>query len=160
MLTRKGTRQPQERNCSGGSDEKTVKTAVATHGKALQKAQDDEQDRGPDADRLVGRQEADEGRGHPHDDQGHHQHGFTPDFVSVVAAEHATYGTGYETDRVGSEGVQRADKRVGPGEEELAEDQGRCGPVDEKVVPLDDGADEACRYHLLERGSVPYPFSA
>src|SRR5215203_1740248 len=116
---------------------------LAPHGKALQKAQD-----------------AEEGRGHPHDDQGHHQHGFTPDLVPVVAAEHATYGTGYETDRVGSEGVQRAYKRVGPRKEELAEDQGRRGPVDEKVVPLDDGADEARRYHLLERGSVPYPFSA
>ena len=48
-----------------------------------------------------------------------------------------------EADGVGGEGEQGADQRVERGEEQLVEDEGGGGAVEEEVVPLDGGADQA-----------------
>jgi hypothetical protein len=62
---------------------------------------------------------------------------------------------GREAHRVGPERGQRADQRLGVREEQLVEDQrGGCA-VQEEVVPLDRGTDEAGCHDRLERSRLP-----
>jgi hypothetical protein len=103
---------------------------------------------GPDADGVIGRHQPDaEGR-HPHDEQRQDQHGLAPDPVAEVTEDDPAERPGGEPDPVGGQGQEGARGRVGLGEEELVEHQGGGGPVEEEVVPLDGGADEARRHHL------------
>src|SRR6478735_2193123 len=48
-----------------------------------------------------------------------------------------------ESHGIGEEGEKGADERVGPGEEQLVEHQRGSGAVEEEVVPLHRGPDEA-----------------
>ena len=50
---------------------------------------------------------------------------------------------GDEAERIGGERQHGAGQRVGLGEEQLVEHQRRGGAVEEEVVPLDGGADQA-----------------
>jgi hypothetical protein len=95
------------------------------------------------ADGGIGRQQADEEGGDAHHQQGHHQHGLAAQLVAVVAEDDPADGAGDEPGGRGGEGQQRAGKRVGVGEEQLVEDQGRSRAIEEEVVPLQGGADQA-----------------
>jgi hypothetical protein len=53
----------------------------AAGGEALEHAQGDQQDRGPDPDLGVGGQDADQGGGGTHHDEGEDQHGFAAEAV-------------------------------------------------------------------------------
>src|SRR6185436_424615 len=110
-------------------------------GQALDDADDDEQDAGPDADRLVGGQAADEEGRDAHDEQAGDENWFAAEFVTEVAADDAAEGADQEADAQGGEGQQGGGKRVGAGEEVGAEVQGGGGAVADEVVGLDGGPD-------------------
>ena len=110
---------------------------------ALQEPQGDQQDRRPDPDHGVRRQQADRERGDAHQQQRDHQDVLAAELVAVVPEDHAAERPGDEPDRVRREGQQRADQRVEAREEQLVEDQRRGRAVDEEVVPLQRGADQA-----------------
>jgi hypothetical protein len=121
---------------------------LAADADALGDAQHHQQDRGPDADGVIGRHQPDEEGRHPHDEQRQHQHGLAPDPVAEVTEDDPPERPGREADPVGGQGQQGARGRLGLGEEQLVEHQGGGGAVEEEVLPLDGGADEARRHHL------------
>ena len=124
---------------------------LAAEAQPLQEAQQHQQDRRPDPDRRVGRQQADRERGDAHQQQGHDQDVLAADLVAVVAEDHAAERPGDEPDGVGGEGQQGADQRLEAGEEQLVEDQRGGGAVDEEVVPLQRRADQAGDDDLAHR---------
>ena len=114
-------------------------------GEALDDAQQDQQDRGPDADLGVGRQHADQGRGGAHHDEGEDQHGLAAEAVAEVAGDDGAQRTEQEADADQREGQDLRQAGVGVvqrGEEQRG--QQRCCQLgeDEEVVPLDGGADQ------------------
>src|SRR5512133_1495563 len=129
---------------------------LAAHADALGDAQGDQDDRGPDADGVIGRHQPDEEGGDAHDEQRQHQHGLAADAVAEVAEDDPAQGAGREADAVGGQGQQRARGRLHLGEEQLVEDQRGGGAVEEEVVPLDGGADEAGRHDLPDRAPLGY----
>jgi hypothetical protein len=106
-------------------------------GQALDDADDDEQDSGPDADGLVGGQAADEEGGDAHHEQAGDQDGFAAEFVAEVAADDPAQRADEESDDEGGEGQQGGGQRVGAGEEVRPEVQGGGGAVADEVVGLD-----------------------
>ena len=109
----------------------------------LQQAQHEQQDRGGDADARVGGQQADAHRRQTHDQQGGDEHALAPEPVAEVARDDPAQRAGDEADADGRERGEQRGGRVERGEEQLAEHQPRRAGVDEEVVPLDGGADEA-----------------
>ena len=118
-------------------------TPLAADGEALEQAADEQQDRRSDADGGVRREQADREGRDPHQHQGDDQHLLAADAVTEVAEHHATEGPRDEADRVGAEGEQGRVDRVGLGEEQRSEDQRGGRAVEEEVVPLHGGADQA-----------------
>jgi hypothetical protein len=123
---------------------------LPTHPDALGDAQGDQDDRRPDADGVIGRHQPDAEGGHAHDEQRQHQHGLAPDAVAEMAEDDAAQGAGREADPIGGQRQQRARGRLDLGEEQLVEDQRGGRAVEEEVVPLDSGADEASRHDLSD----------
>ncbi|MEY9739305.1 hypothetical protein ABH985_007094 [Bradyrhizobium ottawaense] len=115
----------------------------AAEAKALDQAAGDEQDRGPDAGGLVGRQESDRGGRHAHDQQRQIEHGLAADLVAVVPEHDAAERARDEAERIGRERQQRPHHGIEGRKEQLVEDQRRGGAVEEEVVPLDGRADQA-----------------
>jgi hypothetical protein len=68
-----------------------------------------------------------------------------------VAKDQPTQRTRDEADSVGGECEQGADQRLESRKEELVEDKCGGGAVDEEVVPLQRGADQAGNYYLAHR---------
>ena len=116
---------------------------LATEGEALHQPEQDQQDRRPDADRRVGRQQADQEGRATHHHQRDDQHLLAADLVAEVPEDHPTDRPGGEADGIRGEREQRADERVEVGEEQLVEDQRGGRAVEEEVVPLHGGPDEA-----------------
>ena len=114
---------------------------LAAHADALQHPQQHERDRRPDADLVVGRQQADERGADAHDDQGQQEHLLAPDAVAVVAEDQAADRSGEEPDGEGGEGRELRGRSVQAVEVELVEDHRGGRAVEEEVVPLDRGAD-------------------
>nr|WP_275586405.1 hypothetical protein [Geodermatophilus normandii] len=110
---------------------------------ALHQAQDDEQHGGEHADRRVGGQQADQERGPAHHQQRHDQQLLAADAVAEVPEDERADGPGEEADGVGGEGRQGPDEVVLLGEEQVAEHERGGRAVEEEVVPLDGGADDA-----------------
>jgi hypothetical protein len=73
------------------------------------------------------------------------------DAVAEVAEDDAAERPRGEADPVGGQREQRPRGRLGIGEEELVEDERGGRAVEEEVVPLDGGADEAGRHDLPNR---------
>jgi hypothetical protein len=78
-----------------------------------------------------------------HDQQRHDEHVLAAQLVAVVAEHDPAQRPSHETDRVRREREQGTDERVEAGEEDLVEHQGGGRAVDEEVVPLQRGADQA-----------------
>jgi len=115
---------------------------LAADGDALEDPQGDQQDRRPDADRVVRRQQADEEAGAAHQAHGEQQHRLAAEPVAEVPEDDAAERAG---DIAGGEGAERgdgADGGIGTREEQLAEDQRGDGAVDEEVVELDGRAQQ------------------
>ena len=103
-----------------------------------------------DADRRVRRQAADQERREAHDQQRGHEHRLAPDAVAEVTEDDAAQRARGEADGERAERRERADQRLGVREEQLVEDERGGCPVEEEVVPLDRGADEAGRDDLAQ----------
>ena len=108
---------------------------------ALQRAQDGQDHRAPDADRLVGRHKGDQERRDAHEQQRRDQRRLAADAVAVMAEDRRADRPGDEADEIGAEGGERRRQRILVGEVQLAEDEAGGGAVEEEVVPLDGGAD-------------------
>ncbi len=124
----------------------------APEAEALHQTQRHEEDRGPNADLGVGREEADGERRHAHDEEREAEHRLPPDPVAVVAEDDSAHGTRDEAHRERREREDGADQRIEAREEQLVEDQRGGGPVEEEVVPLDRGAHEARDGNVGDRG--------
>ena len=82
------------------------------------------------------------------------EHLLAADPVTEVTEDHAAERPGDEPDGVGAERQQRRVDRVGVREEQRAEDQRRGRAVEEEVVPLDGGADQAGEDDLDDVGAA------
>ena len=117
-------------------------------GQALHDADHDEQDAGPDADALVGRQQPDAEGGDTHQHQAGDQNGFAAELVAEVAADDAAERADQRSRRPGwrrTAGCRSAGRRRG---RSRAEVQGRRGAVADEVVGLDGGPDARADGHL------------
>ena len=86
------------------------------------------------------RDQADQDGGDAHHEERDEQHGLASDLVAEVAEHHAA-AAGEEADGIGGKGGQGAADGIDGGKEDLVEDQGRGGAVQEKsyhsmVVPI------------------------
>ena len=116
---------------------------LAADADALQDPQDHQQDRGGDAPgRPAGQQAHQEGRD-AHQHQRPHEGRLAADPVPVVAEDRGTDRPRPEADELHGERGQDPRVRRPTGEEDLGEDQRGHRAVQEKVIPLDRGADRA-----------------
>ena len=120
-------------------------------GEALDDAEQDQQDRSPDADLGVGRQHADQRRGGTHHDEGEDQHGLAAEAVTQVAGDDGAERAEQEADADEGKGQDLRQARIG-GVQRCEEQrrQQRCRQLgeDEEVVPLDGGPDQGAREDL------------
>ncbi|MCP9980537.1 hypothetical protein LUX32_25200 [Actinomadura madurae] len=121
-------------------------------GESLGEADQDEHDRGGDADRGIGRQQPDEGGADAHDEEGQHEHALASHPVPEVADERAADRSGDEADGEGRQRGEVAGQGRGAGEELRGEDERRREGVDEEVVPLDGRADQPGHGHAPGTG--------
>ncbi len=108
---------------------------------ALNHPQHGQDDRAPDADRVVGRHEGDEEGRDAHAQQRGDQRRLAADAIAVMAEDRGADRPSDEADEIGAECRERRRQRILVGKVELAEDQPGGGAVDEEVVPFDGGAD-------------------
>jgi hypothetical protein len=123
-------------------------TPLGAERQPLDDPDDDEKDRRENADRLVGRQQADGERGQAHDDQRGDEDRLAADPVAEVTADDAADGTSREPDAQGGEGRQGARHRVRVREERGSEVEGRGRAEPDEVVRLDDGTHRGADRHL------------
>ncbi len=109
----------------------------------LQEAQHHEKNGRSDADLLIGRQQADQERPQSHHDDGDREHRLAADPVAIVSEDRRAERPREKADPVGAERCDGRERRVAGGEEDLVEHQRGRGAVDQEVVPLDRGADDA-----------------
>jgi len=124
---------------------------LAADAEALSEAQHDEQNRRPDADRGVARQQSHQHRRRAHEQQRVDQHRLAADPVAVMGEDGAAEGPGDEANGERGESGERPGHRIKGREEDLVEHQGRGGAEDEEVVPLNRRADETGEGHLARR---------
>ena len=89
----------------------------------LDEAQDRQDDRTPDADLRVGRDERHQKGRDAHQQQRRDQRRLAPDAVAVVTEDRRSDRAGDKADRVDAEGLQRPDQRIGFRKVQLGEDQ-------------------------------------
>ena len=121
---------------------------------ALQDPQHHQQQRRPEADLVVGRQQADRRHADAHDHQGPDQHGLAADAVAEVAEDQPADRAGHKPDGEGAEAGELRRRAGQAVEEELVEDQPGSHAVEEEVVPLDGGADGAGDSDLACLGGI------
>ena len=111
---------------------------------------------------AVSRQAADQERRDAHDQQRRDEHRLAADAVAEVPEHDPADRPRREADRVGAERQQRADQRLRIREEQLAEHERGSRAVEEEVVPLDRGPDEARECDLLDvlRATIALPVQA
>ena len=127
----------------------------AADGEALDEAQEDQEGRGPVADLLEGRQAAHQEGGNTDEDDAQLEQLLAAEFVAEVAEDDATDRAGDEANGVGHEGGNDAVQlRAGVREEQLAEDEGGGGGVEEELIPFDDRAGHGGRHYLLQAGRL------
>jgi hypothetical protein len=88
------------------------------------------------------------------------KHRLAADAVAVVTEDQSADGACGEADGERPERGERADSGLRLREEQLVEDERRRGPVQEEVVPLDRGTDEARQGDLAQRLGVALAFAA
>src|SRR6478752_220555 len=114
-------------------------------GEALEHPEEDQQDRGPDADRVVGGDQADREGPDRHEDHGEGEDLLAADLVPHGAEEHAAEGPDEECHREGRERREELGGVVPGGEEDVPDGDGQVG-VDAEVEPLH-GVTERGRLH-------------
>ena len=108
---------------------------------ALDEAQDRQQPRAPDADRLISWHECDQECSHAHQQERGHQRGLATDAIPVMPEDRRTHWPRNEPDGIDCERLQRSHQRIGFRKVQLGEHQPGDGAVEKEVVPLDRGAD-------------------
>src|SRR5581483_201207 len=127
---------------------------------ALEDAQDEQQDRRPDADRLIGREKADQERCHAHDQNGQHQHSFTADPIAIVTEDDAADRSRQKADEEGRISEQGAYHRIVVRKEQLVQ-HNRCHhAVKEEVIPFNGCADRTCHGYFADRNVTALAGSA
>nr|WP_246828816.1 hypothetical protein [Micrococcus sp. HMSC067E09] len=109
---------------------------LAAGGEALDHAQEDQQDRGHDADRVGGRQQTDAHGGAAHDAEDDHEGPAAADLVRERTEEQAAERADEEGEGEDGEGREQADDRI-VRDEEVGPDVHGEEAVDAVVVPLD-----------------------
>src|SRR6516164_1462669 len=116
-------------------------TAIfAAEREALSEAEADQNDRGDDTDRSVGRQQSDEERADAHERHCDDEGVFAADQVAEPAEEQRAERTHGKTGREGEQREDEGRRRVYTGKELRGENR-RQGAVDIKVVPLEYGTE-------------------
>src|SRR4029079_713276 len=110
---------------------------------ALQDAQQEQNDRGRDADLLITGQKSDQHRGDTHDHQRQDEHAFAADAVTEVTENESADRTRDKADREGGVGKQDRNQRILHREEQLVEHDAGYGAVQKEVVPFDGRTDHA-----------------
>ncbi len=118
-----------------------------TEGETLHDAQQEQQDRCDHTHLRVGGQDTHQRGGDAHDEHRQREGLLASDPVADVAEDDTADGSDHETHGEGREGQHRADERTLVGEEQLVEHQARSRRVEEEVVPLHRGAEQARRDH-------------
>jgi hypothetical protein len=114
---------------------------LAAHADTLKHPQHRQDNRAPDADRRIGRHECDEEGRDAHAQQRGDEGRFAADPITVVTKYRSPDRASNEADEIGAKGRQRRRQRIFVGKVELAENKPGRSAIEEKVVPLDGGAD-------------------
>ena len=147
LLLAEQHRQGQEQ--AVGGEEADRRAELGKHAEpgalaeALAEAQHAEQQRRPVADAVVAGEDADQGGGHPHQQQRGDQGRLAPDAVAEVAEQRRAQRTGEEGDAEGEEGAEHLRGAGCLREEYRTDHQGGGSGIDVEIVELDGGADEA-----------------
>ena len=104
--------------------------AAETHG--LEQPQHDEEDWRPDADLLIGRQQAHQERAKTHQHHRKHEHRFAPDAVAEMTEDDAAQRARNIAQRVDAQCRKRADRWIRGREEKRPKDQRSGAGVDKK----------------------------
>jgi len=123
---------------------------LATDGKALHQAAENQQQWSGESDRFMGGQEADGKCCHAHQEQADDQHLLAADPVPKVAEDYAAQRARDEADGVSAERQEYAGGRFVTRKEQGAEDERRCRPVEKEVVPFDRSTYQAGEDHLTD----------
>ena len=110
---------------------------LAGHRETLNQAQHDQQDRGQDADLLIGRQDADSHGRKSHQEHAEQQHLLAAMRVTVMSQDEGTDRAGDIADAVGRQRSDDGRGRVGRRKEDLRENQRCRGRIDEEVIILE-----------------------
>ncbi len=116
-------------------DERGGAAVFAAGGEALEHPEDDEEDGGPDADGVVGGDDADGEGADRHEDHGEGEDLLAADLVAHGAEEHAAQRSYEEGDGEGGERGEELGCVVPGREEDMAQGGGEVG-VDAEVEPL------------------------
>src|SRR6266550_2434089 len=109
----------------------------------LDETQDDEEESAPDANRRIGRDEADEEGGDAHQQQRGDQCRLAADAVAVVAEDRRPDRPGNKPDGVNHKDVEGRNGGIGFGEEQVGKDESGSGGIEKEVIPLDRRSDRA-----------------
>ena len=106
----------------------------------LHDAKRNQQDRRPNADRLIGRQQAEADRAERHQEDGEHQRRLAAFGVAEAADHDAAERPRQEADAIGREGGEQRCGRIAA-REELCGDQPGEISIDAEIVPFEQVAD-------------------
>jgi len=124
----------------------------ASHRETLHESQHDQAEGRQNAHLFEGGQHADQERRSTHDQQRDHQHRFAADPIAEVPEDHSADGSREESHAERGERRKRACYRIEMRKEQLREHQCSGGAVQEEVVPLNGGADEAREGYAADGG--------
>ena len=127
----------------------------AAQGEALREAQQHQQDRGPEADASVGRQDADEEGRCAHQDQGKQQDPLAPKPVAQQADDHAPSRAGDESHAEGGKGCEDSAGGVHGREEQRRKHRRRNRAVGREVNPLQRRAERTAERCTQRHGRNP-----
>ena len=128
---------------------------LATDRETLHETQHDQEQRREGAGERIRGQAADQGRRYAHHQQCRDERALATEAIAEMAKDHRADRTRDEPDREGAERRKQADERRHlRREEDRGKDQGRRGPVEEEVVPLDAGRGERGQGDLADRSDL------
>jgi hypothetical protein len=100
---------------------------------------------------FVSREHADQKRSNAHDHERENEHRLASNAISEVTDDDSSERPCDKTHGIGGQGRKPSDKRIKCGKEDLVEDQRCGGSIEEEVVPLNRGANEARQTNETDR---------
>jgi hypothetical protein len=129
-------------------------TPFAAHADPLDRPQDGQQNRAPDADRRVAGHKGDQEGGDAHQHQGGDQGRLAADAIAVMAEDRGPDRPAGKADEIGAEGGQGRGQRIRIREIELPEHKPGGGAVEKEIVPFDGRAYGSGDHRLAQFGAV------